>query len=322
MPFVAHSADLKARAVLNVDEGVPPKLVKALFGVSERSLRRWRFNQRKHGSVNLPPSASRGRPYILASSQFRRLLKHLRKEPDMSMPEMVDWCAHKFGRSPCPSALYNRLRKMGWSRKRLRRVAAQQDPLRCEAFEDQQQRELPAPMCIWIDESSKDDRTIYRHYGWAPRGHRAVKRVSLSRGKRYSILPAMTLDGYIATRIVSGSVSTEEFIDFVLNDVLPLTNPWPGERSILVMDNCAIHKNRLFRRAIRDSGRRLVFIPPYAPKYNPIEESFSCYKSYLRKIYRRLQYSVTPELDLLEATGIVTPDKCRAWATHAGYPME
>ncbi|TRM55320.1 hypothetical protein BD626DRAFT_381891, partial [Schizophyllum amplum] len=68
---------------------------------------------------------------------------------------------------------------------------------------------------------------------------------------RYSILPALTLDGYIACRVVKGSVDGEEFLDFVLNDI-PQMNPWPAPRSVLLLDNCNIHKSEILREAVED----------------------------------------------------------------------
>lgn len=53
-------------------------------------------------------------------------------------------------------------------------------------------------------------------------------------------------------------------------------NPWPQENSVLVMDNCAIHKMNALRVMVEGHGSRLVFLPPYSPDLNPIEESFSC----------------------------------------------
>lgn len=52
-------------------------------------------------------------------------------------------------------------------------------------------------------------------------------------------------------------------------------NPWPLDRSVLIMDNCAIHKSDALRAAVEVKGCRLVFLPPYSPDFNPIEESFS-----------------------------------------------
>jgi len=73
---------------------------------------------------------------------------------------------------------------------------------------------------VWTDKSSKDDRTIYHHYGRAAAGQRAVIDAQFVRGEHYSILPAMTVDGYIATRIIPGSVGGTEFFDFIVEDVV------------------------------------------------------------------------------------------------------
>jgi len=68
-------------------------------------------------------------------------------------------------------------------------------------------------------------------------------------------------------------------------------NPYPQDRSILVLDNCSIHKSELLREVIEGQrksyyiilcchllaklGNLLIFLPPYSPDFNPIEESFS-----------------------------------------------
>ncbi|KAJ6542874.1 hypothetical protein B0H19DRAFT_875396, partial [Mycena capillaripes] len=54
------------------------------------------------------------------------------------------------------------------------------------------------------------------------------------------ILPVLTLDGIIAHDVIEGSVNTEHFLSF-LEEHIPLTNPYPGPRSVLVLDNCSIH---------------------------------------------------------------------------------
>jgi len=53
-------------------------------------------------------------------------------------------------------------------------------------------------------------------------------------------------------------------------------NPYPQDKSILVLDNCAIHKTRVLQEIVEGFGRVLLFLPPYSPDLNPIEESFSC----------------------------------------------
>ncbi|PKY48083.1 hypothetical protein RhiirA4_321883, partial [Rhizophagus irregularis] len=58
---------------------------------------------------------------------------------------------------------------------------------------------------------------------------------------RYTILPAFTLDGFIACEIMKGRCSKERFCSFVLSQISPFMNPCPGKNSVLVMDNAKIH---------------------------------------------------------------------------------
>ncbi len=53
-------------------------------------------------------------------------------------------------------------------------------------------------------------------------------------------------------------------------------NPFPQDKSVLILDNCAIHKTRALREIIEGFGCVLLFLPSYSPDFNPIEESFSC----------------------------------------------
>ncbi|KIJ30392.1 hypothetical protein M422DRAFT_187257, partial [Sphaerobolus stellatus SS14] len=100
----------------------------------------------------------------------------------------------------------------------------------------------------------KDNRTIYRRYGRAHLGNRAIIPARFIRGDRFSVLPALTVDGYICVRIVRDSVDSAEFFDFVVEELLPLMNPYPGDRSVLILDNCAIHKSQALRTMVEAHG--------------------------------------------------------------------
>ena len=73
---------------------------------------------------------------------------------------------------------------------------------------------------IFLDESAKDERSLSRLYGYSPRNTRACKKVVFVRGKRYTILPALTLDGIIAVDVFEGACDRKRFVDFVLNQVV------------------------------------------------------------------------------------------------------
>ncbi|KDQ55614.1 hypothetical protein JAAARDRAFT_91352, partial [Jaapia argillacea MUCL 33604] len=70
--------------------------------------------------------------------------------------------------------------------------------------------------------------------------------------KRYSILPILTMDGIIAYDIIEGLVTSEWFVQFLRDHVIPLTNPYPGPHSVLVLDNCSIHHSEEVRQVIED----------------------------------------------------------------------
>ena len=61
--------------------------------------------------------------------------------------------------------------------------------------------------------------------------------------------------------------------------------PYPGPRSVLILDNASIHKNDRLRELCEEHGVLLKFLPPYSPDYNPIEATFHDLKAWIRKNY-------------------------------------
>ena len=77
-----------------------------------------------------------------------------------------------------------------------------------------------AEQLIFIDESAKDERTLTRLYGYSPINTRAKKSVVFIRGKRYTILPALSLEGFITVDIMEGSCDKERFQTFVFTQLV------------------------------------------------------------------------------------------------------
>jgi hypothetical protein len=75
-------------------------------------------------------------------------------------------------------------------------------------------------MLMFIDEAAKNDRTTARTKGWSLLGTRCIQRRAFVRGKRFSILPVLTLDGIIAHDVIEGSVNTERFLSFLEEHVV------------------------------------------------------------------------------------------------------
>jgi hypothetical protein len=79
-----------------------------------------------------------------------------------------------------------------------------------------------AAQLIFIDETAKDERTATRNYGYYTVNRPAQARAVFVRGKRYTILPALTLDGFEAVKVIDGSCTREIFRKFILNDVVSI----------------------------------------------------------------------------------------------------
>jgi transposase len=54
----------------------------------------------------------------------------------------------------------------------------------------------------------------------------------------------------------------------------------PGQ--VVVMDNLSAHKNAAVRQCIEQTGARLLYLPPYSPDFNPIEQCWAKFKEHLR----------------------------------------
>lgn len=113
---------------------------------------------------------------------------------------------------------------------------------------------------------------------------------------RFLLLPALTQDGIIYSDIKLGAYDGPSFLVF-LKGLLKYMNPYPAPRSVLVLDNCAIHHVEGCKSYVKssklsimskssisdpdDSRVKIMYLPPYSPDLNPIEESFSFVKAFL-----------------------------------------
>ena len=99
---------------------------------------------------------------------------------------------------------------------------------------------------MFLDESACNERTGDHKFGWAPVGSPARVSVPLKHTEKWSILPLYTVNGFVAWDIIKGSYNVDIFNEFVKTWVIPQTTPFPGPRSVLIMDNARIHKSAVF----------------------------------------------------------------------------
>jgi transposase len=220
MVYRRISKDLKERAMWLLEHNYIPSDVSDIFGISERSLQRWKANEAKYGSVVPPPLAIRGRPRLLHANMTHDLAILIEESPEVFLDEIQDWLALAYDTGISRTALHDNIRDCGLTYKLLRRAAAERDEEYREEWMAMMRMHHVAHQLVMVDETSKDDRTIYRHYGRAPSGRRATVRANFVRGERYSMVAAMSMNGYEALSVVPGSVDGELFFDFIVNEVV------------------------------------------------------------------------------------------------------
>ena len=89
----------------------------------------------------------------------------------------------------------------------------------------------------------------------------------------------------------------------------------PGD--VVILDNLGSHKGKAVRKAIRDVGARLVFLPKYSPDLNPIEQVFAKFKTLLRKVGARSYEAICQACG--EILAQYPPAECAAYLKNAGY---
>jgi transposase len=224
MVYQRISLDKKQRALRLLDLGWEVPEVAAVFGHSSRSIERWLDNYAQYGSITRT-SVLRGRPRILNTEATTQLYALVAESPSLYLQEIQEWLILFHDEKISKSALDRNLKQLGLTRKVLRKLANEKDEVAKAAWLYDTLSHFTAEQMVFLDESSKDNRTLVRKYGRAPSGARAVELSSFQRGVRYSLLPALALDGYLAARVVEGSVDGAEFYDFVVTDVVRILRP-------------------------------------------------------------------------------------------------
>jgi transposase len=102
------------------------------------------------------------------------------------------------------------------------------------------------------------------------------------RDERYQILPAYSQDGIVLSRVFRGSTDASVFEDFI-EELLHHCGRWPEPKSVLVMDNASFHHSERISQMCADAGVKLVYLPPYSPDLNPIEEFFAELKGFIKR---------------------------------------
>jgi transposase len=186
------------------------------------------------------------------------------------------------------------------------------DIARKRAFWKKHQASVDPRRLVFIDETwTKSNMAPLR--GWAPRGERLHAKVPHGHWKTMTFIAALRSDRIDAPCVLDGPINARSFLAYVTQFLIPTLKP----RDIVVLDNLGSHKGKAVRDTIRAAGARLVFLPPYSPDLNPIEQVFAKLKHLMRKAAER-----TVEATWKQSGQIIQqfmPDECSRYLQNAGY---
>jgi transposase len=171
---------------------------------------------------------------------------------------------------------------------------------------------IDARRLVFVDEMGINT-ALSSLYAWAPKGDRAHCKVPRNRGPNTTHLASMMAEGMGPCVAVVRSTTREVFEAYVEQILAPAL--CPGQ--VVVMDNLTAHKGERVRELIERRGCTLLYLPPYSPDLNPIEEAFSKIKGTLRNAEVRTREALVEAMGA--AISAISTRDASGFFEHCGY---
>lgn len=179
------------------------------------------------------------------------------------------------------SSISRALKDLGWSKKRIKTIPMERNSAR--VLEERKQCVAQISMrpnqdLIFLDETGFNLHCAPK-YGWSPLNTVPTVNVPANRGKNISVLATISHEGILNYEVFEGSVDSRIMFEVLSQKILPKLT-W---NSIVIMDNARIHKTNTIKDLFRQRNIPCMYLPPYSPQLNPIEEVFGMVKEKYRK---------------------------------------
>ena len=165
---------------------------------------------------------------------------------------------------------------------------------------------------MFIDETWASTK-MARTCGRAPRGEHLRAAIPHAHWKTTTFIAGLRSTGMVAPMVLDGPINGVAFQAYVEQVLAPELRP--GDT--VIMDNLGSHKVPGVRAAIEAGGGRLLYLPPYSPDFNPIENAFSKLKALLRKAAERSVEGLWAAIGT--AVSAFSPHECANYLAAAGY---
>ena len=171
---------------------------------------------------------------------------------------------------------------------------------------------LRVELLVFVDECSTNI-SMTPLYAYSPKGERARWSAPRNWGANVTLLSSMSAEGMGPSLAVQGATTREVFETYLQEALVPALRP--GQ--IIVMDNLSSHKGPRVKELIEAAGCELLYLPPYSPDFNPIEEAFAKLKGRLRKAAARSSEALVDAMGV--ALDSISAGDALGFFSHCGY---
>ena len=203
------------------------------------------------------------------------------RNPFQTLEVLRTKISDKFDTSLTKKTVSNYIRIIGFSKKRIvRRLYTKSlaDHLLNRKKMKKRLKKIANSDIVSVDECSINGE-IYAKLGYCKKNKRLICNIPNDKlPSRHSMIMAITNKGVLKYELHKNkAINTDIFYSFLEGMLETMDGKY------ILMDNVAFHKSQRIQDLIANSGNTLLFIPPYSPDFNPIEESFSSLKSFIRR---------------------------------------
>jgi transposase len=171
---------------------------------------------------------------------------------------------------------------------------------------------MDAARLVFVDEMGANV-SLCPLYAWSRRGERAHAKAPRNWGKNVTLLASIGSEGVGPCLAVEGPTTREVFEAYLERVLAPSLRPGQA----VVMDNLSAHKGGRVREILGAVGCELLYLPPYSPDLNPIEQTFSKIKGLLRRAGARTREALIGAMG--RALDAVSAQDARGFFGHCGY---
>jgi len=250
---------------------------------------------------------------IMTPAMDQKLLELLVDSPHASLVEHYHQFCTETGLDPDISTICRAVRRLNVTRKRLRGFARARDAQAALTFKAFIATYFTANMLFFLDETSKNRGALRRDFGYALRGLSPIDHRGFApRGEHCSSMCSFDIDGFVNWYTIrNAAFNSQRFLDACEYCVYPYITPFPGPRSVVILDNATPHKCYAFVRRVNELGGMVLFTPPYCFDCTPLDNgAFGLVKRYLQKhggdIFREMKLEEALDMAFERLDGRVT----------------